>query len=199
MTESKDVLKLKRRREQKTDYKKRLALLKSKKARMVVRISNKYITSQVVNYLRDGDETVACAHSSELNKFGFTGNKNIPSCYLTGYLLGKRAVAVGLNDAVLDIGLHTPIKKCRLFAALQGAVDAGLNVPNSKEAVPEEHRLKGMHIIEFASKLSEEDLKKRFSEYLIKGNNPKELADKFAKAKSEIDKNFSSKSLKGDK
>ena len=53
----------KRRREQKTDYKKRLAVLKSKKDRVVLRVTNTLVRAQLIRYNKDGDKTIASADS----------------------------------------------------------------------------------------------------------------------------------------
>ena len=60
----------KRRREGKTDYRKRLKLLKSKKPRLVVRKSLKHVRAQIIKYSPKGDETLVSATSEELKKFG---------------------------------------------------------------------------------------------------------------------------------
>jgi large subunit ribosomal protein L18 len=60
-----------RRREQKTNYKKRLALLKSRKNRLVVRIFNKNIIAQLIEYSPDGDKVLASAYSQDLEKQGW--------------------------------------------------------------------------------------------------------------------------------
>lgn len=135
-------MKLKRRREGKTDYKKRLALLKSGKPRLVVRVKSNQIIAQVVEYKPEGDVVVASATSLELKKKGWkkhTGNAS--SAYLTGFLCGKRALDKGIKECVLDIGLHTPVHGSNVFAALKGAVDAGLNIPHDESCFPKEDRL----------------------------------------------------------
>jgi large subunit ribosomal protein L18 len=66
----------KRRREGKTDYAKRLEMLKSRQPRLVVRKSNKCVIVQVVEFGEKGDKTLACANSFDLGKFGFKGACN---------------------------------------------------------------------------------------------------------------------------
>ena len=120
------VVHFKRRREGKTDYAKRLALLKSGKPRLVVRKTNRFVIVQVISWTEKGDQTVACATSKALGNFGFQGKSNSPSAYLTGLLCGVKAKAKGVGEIVLDVGLQTPSKGSIVFAALKGAVDAGL-------------------------------------------------------------------------
>lgn len=194
MTKAKHTLNLKRRRQKKTDYKKRLALLKSKKTRLVVRISNKQVRAQLVNYSRDGDETIVSANSNELNKFGFMQSKNIPASYLTGYLLGKKGLKNKVKEAILDTGLRVPVKKGRLFAVQKGAIDAGLRALGSAEEFPSEERISGKDIEGFAQKLSGEEFKRMFGGYKKKGFDVKHLSNLFKKTKEEIDKKFSEKS-----
>ena len=72
--------------------------------------------------------------------------KNIPASYLTGFALGKSAIAAGHDEAVLDIGLAASTNGNRVFAALKGMVDAGLEIPHGDSVLPEEDRLNGAHI-----------------------------------------------------
>lgn len=136
-----------RRRREKTNYRKRLALLKSKMLRFVVRKSNNHTTCQFVKYNREGDETIATAHSSELAKLGWKGHGgNIPSAYLSGYLCGLKGVKKGVKNALLDIGLATPVHGSRIFAALKGVIDAGISIKHDEKVFPTEDRISGKHI-----------------------------------------------------
>tara|TARA_Y100000589_G_C27072839_1_gene596203 strand:- start:17 stop:385 length:369 start_codon:yes stop_codon:yes gene_type:complete len=74
--------------------------------------------------------------------------KSVPASYLVGYALGKAAIAAGHEDAVLDIGLAASTPGGRVFAALRGMVEAGLNVPHSEEILPSDDRISGAHIDE---------------------------------------------------
>ena len=65
----------KRKRLGKTDYRKRLKLLLANKSRLVVRKSLKSILAQIVEYGEKGDKIVVSAHSSELKKYGYNGNR----------------------------------------------------------------------------------------------------------------------------
>jgi len=148
-----------RKRAGKTNYKKRLKLLLSNKPRLVVRPSIKNIIVQIVEYNPKGDQTIAAAHSRELKKFDWKLNTgNVPSAYLTGLLLGKKAIEKDIKSAILDIGLHTPTKGSRIFACIKGVVDAGVAVPVSKEIMPDKERISGKHIKKF------EDMPKIFEE-----------------------------------
>ncbi len=156
------VVQYRRKREGKTDYRNRLRLIKSGKPRLVVRRSLQGIWLQIVEYSPIGDKVVAAAHSNELRKLGWTQNNgNIPSAYLTGLLMGKKAAAKKIKEAVLDMGLYQSIKGNRIYAAVKGAIDGGLKVPSSAEMMPPESRLNGEHISKFTKK---DDIAKQFKE-----------------------------------
>lgn len=153
-------MKLPRRRrlEAKTDYKARLALLNSEKLRLVVRKSNKFITIQLVESSIAQDKVILGTNSKILLEKGWPKElagslKSLPAAYLTGVLLGKMAKEKGISDAILDIGMYRAVKKSRLFAAVKGAIDAGLKVPCSKEALPEMEIIKNEKVKPFFDKV----------------------------------------------
>jgi large subunit ribosomal protein L18 len=180
-----------RRREGKTNYYKRYIMVLSGKPRLVVRKTNKYVWVQVIIAKPQGDVTVAAAHSRELvKKYGWLGGtKNTAAAYLTGMLAALRAMKAGVRLAVLDIGLHRPVRGAAVFAALKGVVDAGLEVPHSEEVFPEEYRIRGEHIAKYAAMLKEsapEQYEKRFSLYLQRGLEPEKLPEHFEEVKNKI-------------
>lgn len=135
-----------RKREGKTDYKKRMKLLASKKPRLVVRKSLKNFSAQIIEYDPKGDKVVVSAHSRELIKLGWKGyRRNVPAAYLVGLLCGAKAKAKGIKEAVLDIGLYPSVKGSVLYAALKGVLDAGIEVPHDESVLPPEERLIGAH------------------------------------------------------
>ena len=181
-------LAFKRRREGKTDYRARKNLIGLDKSRMVVRITNQHTIAQIVNVKLDGDETVVSAHSNELKKMGWLGNgKNTSAAYLTGFLLGNKALGAGITSAVLDIGLKSTTRGARIFAALKGAVDAGLEVPHNDVILPADERIRGEHVAAYAESLSDEEVEKRFSKYIRNGLSPKDLPDHFESIKQKIE------------
>jgi large subunit ribosomal protein L18 len=144
---------LKRRRLGKTDYKKRLKLLLSKKPRLVVRKSLKYIRAQIVEFAKEGDKTLAAASSEELKKLGWKfACDNLPAAYLTGLLIGKKALKKGIKEAILDAGLYHSTSGSRIYAVVKGALDAGLKVPVAEKVLPKEERIKGLHIASYLEK-----------------------------------------------
>jgi large subunit ribosomal protein L18 len=147
---------MRRRREVRTDYHQRLRLLKSGKPRLVARKSNKHTTAQLITPGPQGDETLASAHSSDLEEYGWEApTGNISAAYLTGLLAGKRAVDAGLEEAVLDIGLNTATPGNKVFAVQEGAIDAGLEIPHNDSVLADWSRTRGEHIAEYAEQLDE--------------------------------------------
>ena len=147
---------MRRRREVRTDYHQRLRLLKSGKPRLVARKSNKHTTAQLITPGPQGDETLASAHSSDLEEYGWEApTSNISAAYLTGLLAGKRAVDAGLEEAVLDIGLNTATPGNKVFAVQEGAIDAGLEIPHNDSVLADWSRTRGEHIAEYAEQLDE--------------------------------------------
>lgn len=184
-----------RRREGKTNYYKRLKLILSGKPRMVVRRSLKYVTVQFAEAQLNGDKILAAAHSRELvKKYGWQGGtSNTPAAYLTGLLAGYRARLAGIEEAVLDIGLADPVPGSRVFAALKGALDAGLKIPHGEGIFPSEERIKGEHIALWAEELAEKDpekYKRQFSKYLERGFKPEALPSHFEEVAEKIRREY---------
>jgi large subunit ribosomal protein L18 len=103
-----------------------------------------------------GDRTLAAAHSADLAEFGWEApTGNLPAAYLTGFLAGKRALAEGLEEAVLDIGLNTATPGNKVFAVQEGAIDAGLEIPHNDDVFAEWDRTRGGHIAEYAEQRDE--------------------------------------------
>jgi len=186
-----------RRREGKTNYYKRYKAIRTKKVRVVVRKTNKYIIVQFVYPTPRGDYTLVAAHSRELVKyFGWmAGTKNTSAAYLTGLLAGLRAVKLGINEAIPDIGLHRPTKGAKIFAAIKGVIDAGVKVPCSEDVIPSEERLNGKVIADYAKMLAEENPEKfqrQFSQLLKRGFDPRTLPEHFEHIKNIILQVYSS-------
>ena len=150
-----------RRRKGITNYRKRLALLKSGIPRAVVRFSNAKVSIQIIEFANEGDKVLATANSNDITGMGWKGSKtNIPVSYLSGMLAAKRAVKAGISSAVLDIGRVTPTSGGRAFATLKGLVDGGLDVPHSDDLYPNDDRINGAHISDKISKDFEKVMKK---------------------------------------
>jgi large subunit ribosomal protein L5e len=193
-----------RRRENKTDYAQRRALVKqdkdkynTHKYRFVVRRTNTKIICQIVYATIQGDRVMCQAMSSELPKFGITiGLKNYAAAYATGLLLARRLLKqVGMDTAFigkekatgdefhvaddfdgerrpfkafLDCGLYRTTVGARVFGALKGACDGGIDIPHSVKRFPgfsgEEYdakvhmdRILGKHVANYMQHLKDED------------------------------------------
>jgi len=186
----------KRRRKKRTDYRKRLALLKSGRIRLVVRRTLNNIHVQAIEYREGGDKTILEMSASDLEKYGWKGHlANIPAAYLTGFLIGLKCLKNGIKKAILDIGLQTSVKGNAIYAAVMGAIDSGLEIPVNRDILPSENRVKGLHIAEYAKKLKEnkEKYEKQFSAYLKNGLEPEKLPEHFEDVKKRISEEFAIK------
>ena len=160
----------KRRNERKTDYGKRVKLLKSNTPRLVFRKTNRYVNAQYVESREAQDKVLLGINSKKLLEYGwpkeFEGSlKSIPACYLTGFLIGKEILNKKLSTPIIDFGMIRNLHKTKTYAFLKGLIDSGVKIKTNKEKdiFPNEERLKGSH------------LKKDFSK-------------KFMEVKSKIDK-----------
>ena len=146
---SRKILALKRRRERKTNYKRRLNLLKSGKPKVIIRKSNYYITLQLIeSNIENLKEITKLAFTSKnLEKFGWKySKKNLPASYLAGLAFGLMCKKNEIKEGILDIGLSRITKGNKIFSALLGCIDAGLKIPYSEKYIPSEDRIKGTHI-----------------------------------------------------
>ncbi len=180
-----------RKRELRTNYKKRLHLLLSKKPRLVVRFTNQQIIAQVITFTGKGDEVIAAVTSRALVKMGWNYScKNIPAAYLTGMLIARRALKEGCNDVIFDTGLLFPLHKGKVYAFLKGAIDAGLGVPAGDESIfPSHERISGKHIEGYGTHLLHvgKDLHDRqFSQYLKNAAKPETLSTVFKTVQQKI-------------
>ena len=181
---------LRRRREGVTDYRARKRAITSQRPLLVVRISNKNVSSQFVRPTVKGDVVLSSAHSKELVKLGWRGSpKSTPACYLLGLFAGKKAVAAGVKEAVVYNGVVPFIRGSRVAALVKGVQDAGISVPAGEEAFPSEERVSGKSIADHAAKLAGEDkdaYNKSFSALLRGGFKPEDYPAEFEKTKTAI-------------
>ena len=186
---------VRRRREGKTDFRARKALILSRLPRLVTRGSLRNITAQIIVAKPEGDEVLASAHSSELRKkYGWKApTGNVPSAYLTGFICGLKAKKEGITEAVLDIGLTAPTKGSRLFAVLNGALDAGIKIPYDEVKLVKE-RAKGEHIAKYGKIMGvgSEEFAAKFSKYLQQETSPEKVPELFSKVKADIISSFKS-------
>lgn len=183
-----------RRKEGKTDYQLRKGLILSRLPRLVVRGTSRHMIIQMVKAEVKGDKVIASASSKELTKtYGWKGaGGNIPAAYLTGLLCGYRAIAKRTKKAVLDIGLQSPSQGSRIFAAMKGVIDAGVEVPHKEDVLPKAPRISGQHIADYAKQLAAnpEAYQAQFSKYSAKKMNPEKIPDHFSQIKEKISSGF---------
>lgn len=178
---------LKRIREGKTNYRKRKALLIGRHTFATVRISNENLQVQITKPKKDGDQVIVSAHSRELIKYGWKGSRNsLPASYLTGYLIGLKALSKGIESCILYLGNRS--FSSRVAAVVKGMLDAGLSIPIDEDAIPSMDRIEGKHIAEYASllKVDEEAYKRRFSRLLSLGLKPEDYPAHFNEVKNII-------------
>lgn len=157
----------KRRREAKTDYKKRIKLLKSGLPRVVFRRTNKYLIAQYITSEEAQDKVVFGMDSRVLLKLGWPEKakfslKTIPAAYLMGVLMGKEIIKRKLKEPIIDFGMLRVLHKSRVYAFLKGLKDAGIGIKCKEDLFPEEKRLKGEHL---KNKINIEEIKSK----IIKG------------------------------
>jgi large subunit ribosomal protein L18 len=176
-----------RRREGKTDYHQRLKLIVSRKPRLVVRGTLGDYIAQIIVTRPEGDQVLAAASAKEVAKaFGYKGaTKNTSAAYLAGMLAGYKAKQAGVEDAILDIGLAANRKGSKVYAALKGAIDAGLSVPCGEDIFPSDGRIRGEHVAG--------NPKSSFSEYEKRGLKAADLPAHFDEVKKNIMKAYEGK------
>jgi large subunit ribosomal protein L18 len=179
-----------RRRKGKTNYRLRKRLIASKIPRLVTRKTGKHIVLQLIKPVVTGDEVITSTHARELRKkYGWLGNlNNLPAAYLAGLVCGYRALNKKIKYAILDVGLHLPSKGAFVFAVVKGFNDAGVEVPCQKNKIPDEKRILGQHIADYAEQVASEPESKShvFSQYLSRGLSPQDITKNFSLVKKKI-------------
>ena len=150
-----------RRKENKTDYIRRINLLKGGLPRIIFRKTNRYITAQYVISKEAQDRVELGITSKALLEYGwpkeFKGSlKSIPSSYLTGFLFGKKIIGKKMKLPIIDTGMIRSLHKNKLFGFLKGLKDSGLNIKCEEKYYPDENRIKGKHLKRDFSKTFEE-------------------------------------------
>jgi large subunit ribosomal protein L18 len=140
-----------RRKENKTDYQKRIKLLKGGSPRIVFRKTNKYILGQYIVSKEAQDEIKKTVCSVKLLNYGWPKEragslKSITAAYFTGFLLGKEIIKEKMKKPILDFGMHIVLHKSKAYAFMKGLLDAGIDIKHKKETLPEEERIQGKHL-----------------------------------------------------
>ena len=183
-----------RRVEGKTNYQRRLRLLKSRKLRLVIRASNNHVRVQIVESKIGGDKVLISAFSKELtSKFEWTANTgNIPAAYLTGYLAGLRAKKNKIEEAILDLGMF--YHRTRVLAAFKGVIDAGIEIPHREAFFSDGmgEKINGSHIEKYAKLLKKDEpevYEQVFSGYLKNKVDPSKISSYFNNTLKKIENN----------
>merc|ERR1712079_36110 len=200
------------------------------KYRLIVRSTNRDVICQVAYPRMSGDVVIAAAYAHELPKFGVkVGLTNYAAHYCTGLLLARRLLAkmkldkayVGQTEVdgdesnvepneegpgpfrcFLDTGLTRTTTGNKVFGALKGAVDGGLDIPHSTKRFPgydneednfdaETHckYIFGGNVAEYMDKVKEDDEEayaKQFSQYVKNGVDSESLEAMYEKAHDAI-------------
>eukprot|EP00999_Lentomonas_sp_LEN2_P000085 NODE_1083_length_1019_cov_173.795964_g1038_i0.p1 GENE.NODE_1083_length_1019_cov_173.795964_g1038_i0~~NODE_1083_length_1019_cov_173.795964_g1038_i0.p1 ORF type:complete len:326 (-),score=106.98 NODE_1083_length_1019_cov_173.795964_g1038_i0:40-918(-) len=229
--------KYRRRREGKTDYLARRALVTqdknkyhSPKYRLVVRFTNTDVICQIVYSKIEGDHVMTAAYAHELPRYGVkAGLTNYAGAYCTGLLCARRLLKkIGLDTkyagveeatgemfyveeledgprpfkAYLDIGLARATTGSKVFGAMKGAVDGGIDVPHTEKRFPGydaeskdfsaetlRKRILGEHVSEYMTYLEGEDAERyraHFARFLKAGVTADLVADMYKKAHAAI-------------
>ena len=181
-------VRLRRRREGKTDFKLRKSLLLSEKPRLVLRKSSKHMGAQIITSTPQGDIVHIVASSKELATHGWKFScGSVPAAYLTGLLLAKKSAKQGFSDgeSILDMGLATKAYGSRIFSALKGAVDGGFEIKSKDKIFPPDTRINGTHIADYAKLLKKADKDKDIFNKQFK-NDPTKMVEVFDKVKKAI-------------
>ncbi|XP_044497920.1 60S ribosomal protein L5 [Mangifera indica] len=182
------------------------------KYRFVVRFTNRDIVAQIISASIVGDSVLASAYAHELPQYGLeVGLTNYAAAYCTGLLCARRVLKqLEMDDeyegnveatgedysvepgdsrrpfrALLDVGLIRTTTGNRVFGALKGALDGGLDIPHSdkrfagfskdsKQLDAEVHHkyIYGGHVASYMRALMEDEPEKyqsHFSEYIKRG------------------------------
>ncbi|PIA34510.1 hypothetical protein AQUCO_03700055v1 [Aquilegia coerulea] len=199
------------------------------KYRFVVRFTNKDCIAQIVSASIAGDMILASAYAHELPQYGLeVGLTNYAAAYCTGLLLARRVLKTLEMDeeyegnveatgedfsieptdsrrpfrALLDVGLIRTTTGNRVFGALKGALDGGLDIPHSdkrfagfkkeeKQLDAEVHRkyVYGGHVAAYMKTLMEDEPEKymsHFCEYIKKGIEAEGIEEMYKKVHAAI-------------
>jgi len=203
------------------------------KYRLIVRFTNKDIICQIAYARIEGDVIVCAAYAHELPRYGVkVGLTNYAAAYCTGLLIGRRILEKFKLDTIyqgqtevtgeqfqvesvdgqpgafrcfLDVGLARTTTGARVFGALKGAVDAGLDIPHgvkrfpgydgeSKEFHADVHRkhILGQHVADYMRLLQQDDdeaFKKQFAQFIKNGITADLVEDMYKKAHAAIRQN----------
>lgn len=136
-----------RRMEFKTNYNKRLKLLKGNSARLVIRKTNKYILLQIIESKNAQDTVVYSVSTRDLLKLGWPKEKegslkSLSAAYLAGLLVGKKAGKLK-ERVIVDTGLIPNTKGSRIYAVVKGVADSGIEINFDEKIIPPMEKIEG--------------------------------------------------------
>merc|ERR1712018_374588 len=202
------------------------------KYRMIVRFTNKDVICQIAYAKIEGDVVICSTYSHELPRYGVkVGLTNYAAAYCTGLLLARQLLkklnldgayegntevdgslfmvedndeGPGAFHACLDVGLARTTTGAKVFGAMKGAADGGLDIPHSEKRFPgydkeekeysaEVHRnhIFGQHVAEYMRQLLDKDedaYKRQFSRSIKNGITADTVEDMYTKAHAAIRK-----------
>lgn len=200
------------------------------KYRMIVRFTNKDIICQIAYSKIEGDVIICAAYAHELPRYGVkVGLTNYAAAYCTGLLLARRILkkfdldgiyegqtevdgdeymvesqeeGKGAFRCYLDVGLARTTTGAKVFGALKGAVDGGLEIPHGMKRFPgyddesgdfsaDVHRnhIFGKHVADYMKMLQDEDedtYKRQFSQFIKNGVTPDNMEEMYKKCHAAI-------------
>ena len=181
------ALDFRRRREAKTDYNKRLSIIKGNLDKIVIRKTNRRIIGEVIRYGEGGDQVIAYVDSGLLaSKYNWPSRSNRATAYLTGLMLAKTVKEKKLDkntEYVLDIGLSSPVKNSIPFVFAKGCIDGGLKLRSGIEIKEEIYNYSNT---EYAKKVMQEGKSKEFGKFVKDGVKVEELGKRFEEMKKKI-------------
>jgi len=205
---------------------------KTPKYRFVVRRTNRDIICQIFSSDLTHDVCMASAYSHELRRYGIQyGLTNWAAFYCVGLLLARRVnkkfnleyegnaditgedynVDPNLESnapfkALLDVGLVRTTTGARVFGALKGACDGGVDIPHNDRRFPGSKRdgeefkgdpevvkkyIFGGHVADYMRNLqdnNEDSFNRQFKQYIDAGIGPDDLEKLYKKAHESIRK-----------
>ncbi|MEM0124407.1 MAG: 50S ribosomal protein L18 [Candidatus Micrarchaeaceae archaeon] len=179
-------MKQRRRREGFTDYRKRLALVKSGMLRVIIRKTNRRIIAQIAKYGEGGDIILKGVTSDMLKAYNWPARANKPTAYLTGLLLANVAGSLKGENFIIDAGLASFGRNSIGAAFAKGFIDGGMKL--SATLSIDEKAYNCDWLIAYAKSLMESDperYKRQFSTY-IKDGTLENLKARFEEVKSKL-------------
>jgi len=141
----------KRRRQAKTNYAKRIKLLKGDSPRIVFRRTNKQLIAQYIKSKEAQDKIEFSINSKILLKYSWPEKakgslKSLPAAYLLGLLFGQKVLEKKEKSPIVDFGMYRTVHKTKLYAFIKGLQDAGLKIKCKEDSFPSQDRLQGKHL-----------------------------------------------------